>query len=104
MFTQSITWNHQPLDSIQIFPHSAIGGQKLVGLELQNEYGNPDHQILFCWIDNAVVSIPYVDNKMYIDHIQIYMKTNDWTLKEVYENIIKNAFNAGLNEWQPICE
>lgn len=104
MFTQSITWDHQSLDNIQIFPHSAIGGQKLVGLELIGEYGAPDHQILFCWQDNAVVSIPYVENKMYVDGIQIYMRADDWTLKEVYENIIKNDFDADLEEWQPIFE
>lgn len=104
MFTQSIAWNSQPLDSIRIFPHSAIGGQKLVGLELKEEDGTPAHQILFCWLDNAVVSIPYVDNKMYIDGIKIYMKTDDWTLNEIYENIIKTDFDAELNEWQPIYE
>ena len=104
MFTQSIAWDHKPLDSTRIFPDSAIGGQKLVGLELTDEYGAPDHQILFCWQDNAVVSIPYVANKMYVDGIQIYTRANDWTLKEVYENIIKTDFDADLEEWQPIYE
>ena len=104
MFTQSIAWDHKPLDSTRIFPHSAIGGQKLVGLELKNEHEAPDHQILFCLQDNAVVSIPYIDNKMYVDGIEIYMKADDWTLKEIYENIIKPDFDAELSEWQPIYE
>ena len=104
MFTQSITWDNKPLDSIRIFPHSAIGGQKLVGLELKEEDGAPGHQILFCWRDNAVVSIPYVDNGVYVDGIEIYIKTDDWTLNEVYENIIRADFDAELNEWQPIYE
>lgn len=104
MFTQSITWDNKPLDSIRIFPHSAIGGKKLVGLELKNEYGDPDHQILFCWRDNVVVSIPYVDNSMYVDGIGIHFQADDWTLKEVYEIVINTNFGAELNEWQPIYE
>lgn len=104
MFTQSITWDGQPLDSIRIFPHSAIGGQKLVGLELKEEDGAPAHQILFCWLNIAIVSIPYVNNKRYVDGIQVYMYVDDWTLNEVYENIIKTNFGVELNEWQPIYE
>lgn len=102
MFTQSITWDNKPLDSIRIFPNSAIGGQKLAGLELKDEYEAPEHQILFCWQDDAVVSIPYADSKVDVDSIQIYMKAGDWTLKEIYEYIIKTNFDAELNEWKPI--
>ena len=79
-----------------------LATQKLVGLELKDEDGAPGNQILFCWQDDAVVSIPYADNKVDVDAIQIYVKAGDWTLKEIYENIIKTNFGAELSEWQPI--
>ena len=104
MFTQSITWDNKPLDSIRIFPHSAIGGQKPVGLVLKDEYGRPDHQILFCWVDDVVLSIPYVDGEIRVDGVCTYFNTGDWTLHEIYHDIIKNNFDAELSEWQPIFE
>lgn len=104
MFTQSITWDDRPLKEVPIFPHSAIGGQKLVGLVLKDEYGRPEHQILFCWVDDVVLSIPYVDGEIHVDGVCTYINTGGWTLHEIYHDIIKNDFDADLEEWQPIFE
>ena len=104
MFTQSITWDDRPLKEVPIFPHSAIGGQKMVGLVLRDEYGLPSHQILFCWLNDVVLSISYNDGEIYVDGISIFPNAQDWTLHEIYHDLIKHNFDADLEEWQPIFE